>query len=101
MFSGFQEIVLVGLIIVGVIILPRMLKPQPRPPQTPPYRLAQRLKWTFRLAIVLSILWPAAWAMVLAPWRPQNRIAFVLAGLAPVVVGWCIRWIIAGTKANR
>jgi hypothetical protein len=101
MFSGFQEILLIGLIIMGILILPRMVKPQPPPPKTSVCRAAPRLTWTFRLAFVLTILWPACWALYFAPWRAPHRVSFAVIGIGPVVVGWCLKWILAGMKNKR
>ena len=98
MFSGFQEILLIGLILAGLFVLPRMATPRPRPARL--RRPAKKLPWTFRLAIVLSFLWPAAWALYLNPWQ-KEMILFAVVGLAPVVVGWSVRWIIAGRKDRR
>jgi hypothetical protein len=102
MFSGVQEILLIGLLIVGVLILPRMMKPQPPPPKISPYRHDLGLTWTFRLAIVLSILWPTGWTLYFKPWHQQNGVVpFILVGMGPVVVGWCIKWVLAGMKNKR
>jgi hypothetical protein len=100
MFSGFQEILLIGLIIVGIIILPRMIKPQPPPPKMAPFRPGPRLSWTFRLAVVLSILWPVCWALYLKPWQ-RDGVSFAVVGIGPVVVGWSIKWVLAGMKNKR
>lgn len=102
MFSGFQEILLIGLIIVGILVLPRMIKPQQAPPQIASYRPTSRLTWTFRLAIVLSILWPAGWTLYFKPWHQQSSVVpLILVGIGPVVVGWCIKWVLAGMKNKR
>jgi hypothetical protein len=99
MFSGFQELLLIGLIIVGILILPRMIKPQqPAPRKITPRRSGPELVWTLRLFIVLSILWPLCWALYFKPWHQHNRIPFIIVGTAPVIVGWCIKWILAGMK---
>jgi hypothetical protein len=100
MFSGIQEILLIVVILLGIFLLPRMLKPQPPPRETIRRRPIPRLSWTLRLAIVVSILWVAAWTIHLKPWR-QDVTPFVLVGLGPVVVGWSLRWVLAGLKNKR
>ena len=101
MFSGVQEILLIGLIILGILILPRMIKPQPPPPKITPGRTASRLSGSFRLAIVVSILWPVCWSLYFEPWQQKNWNVFVLVGMGPVFVGWCIKWILAGMTNKR
>lgn len=101
MFSGVQEIILIGLIIAGIIILPRMIKPQSPSPKIAPARPGSRLSGMLRLAIVVSILWPVSWALYLKPWQQPVPIVFVVVGIGPVVVGWCARWILAGMKSKR
>jgi len=98
MFSGFQELLLIGLIIVVILVLPRMIKPQESAPRITPRRPAPGLIWTLRLAIVLSILWPSCWALYFKPWHQQNIVPFALVGAGPVIIGWCIKWILAGMK---
>jgi hypothetical protein len=100
MFSGIQEILLIMLIILGIIIIPRMMKPRPDPPKIVFQRSSLRLSWTLRLAIVLSILWPAAWAFYFRPWK-QDLSSFVALGLGPVVIGWSLKWVLAGMKNKR
>ena len=101
MFSGIQEILLIGLIILGILILPRMIKPQPPPPKPVPGRTARRLTWRLRLGVVLSILWPSCWALYSRPWQPGQGAVFAVLGIGPVVVGWSIKWILAGMKNKR
>ena len=97
MFSGFQEILLIGLIIVGIFILPRMIKPQPPPKKMTLRRPRPRLTRSLRLAVVISILWPVCWALTIKPWQ-QNGVLFAVVGLGPVVIGWSVKWILAGMK---
>lgn len=100
MFSGFQEILLIMVIIAGIVILPRMIKPQPPPPTRTSHRSAPRLTRTLRLAVVLSILWPGCWALYCKPWQ-QEGVFFAVVGLGPVVIGWSIKWVLAGMRNKR
>lgn len=100
MFSGIQEILLIALIVLGIFLIPRMVKPRPAPPKIIFQRPDLRLSWTLRLAIVLSILWPAAWAFYFRPWQ-QDLASFVALGLGPVAVGWSLKWVLAGLKNKR
>ncbi len=97
MFSGIQELLLIVLILLGIFLVPRMLKPLPAPRKPMLRHPVPRFSWSLRLAIILSILWPAAWALYFQPWQ-RNGIAFVVLGIGPVAVGWSLKWVIAGMK---
>ena len=100
MFSGIQEILLILLIISGIFLVPRMMNPRPAPQKVVLRRPALKFSWTLRLAIILSFLWPAACALYFKPWQ-QNVIPFVTLGIGPVVVGWSLKWVLAGMKNKR
>lgn len=100
MSSGIQELLLIVVIALGIFLIPRMMKPHP--PPTPAKRRAQAssIPWAMRLAIVLSILWPAVWALHIKPWA-RDLTAFLAWGIGPVIVGWSIKWVLAGFKNKR
>jgi hypothetical protein len=100
MFSGIQEILIVALIISGLFLVPRIRKPQAGPSRIIFQRPDRTLSWTLRLAIVLSVLWPVAWALFFKPWQ-HNGVVFATVGIGPVVVGWSLRWVLAGLKNRR
>lgn len=100
MFSGIQEILLIALIVLGILIVPRMIKPRPNAPKIVRHRPVRKLSWGLRLAVVLSILWPAMCALYLRPWQ-QDMIAFAVMGIGPVAIGWSLKWVLAGIKHRR
>jgi hypothetical protein len=100
MFSGIQEILVIVLIISGVFLVPRMMNPRPAPQKVVLRRAPLRLSWRFRLAIILSVLWPLACALFFKPWH-QGLVPFATLGIGPVVVGWSLRWVLAGMKSRR
>jgi hypothetical protein len=100
MFSGVQEVLLIVLIVSGLFLLPRLMKPRPAPPSTNLRRPAVRVTWPLRLAIVLSILWPTAWAFHLKPWQ-DTLIPFAVIGMGPVIVGWALSWVVAGMRNKQ
>lgn len=100
MFSGIQEILLIILIVSGIFLLPRMMKSRPAAPKVTVRRPSLKLSWTLRLAIILSILWPVACALYFKPWQ-HDAISFAAIGIGPVVVGWSVRWVLAGMKNKR
>jgi len=102
MFSGFQEILLIGLFVLGIVFLPRLLGrrqiPSKNAPENP--RLRLRLTGFLRLAIFVSITWLLATAVYLEPWdHPGQQYVFVGAG--PVSVFWGLYWIISGFRKYR
>jgi hypothetical protein len=100
MFSGIQEILLILLIISGIFLVPRMMNPRPAPQKVVLRPPALKFSWTLRLALILSFLWPVACALYFKPWQ-QNVIPFVTLGIGPVVVGWSLKWVLAGMKNKR
>ena len=100
MFSGIQELLLIVLIVLGIFLVPRMMKPLPAPRKAMLRHPVLRFTRTLRLAIILSVLWPVACALYFKPWL-QNVIPFVTLGIGPVVVGWSLKWVLAGMKNKR
>jgi hypothetical protein len=100
MFSGIQEILIILLIISGIFLLPRMMNPRQVPQKVVLRRAPLMLSWTLRLAIILTILWPVAWALYFKPWQ-QDLVPFATVGLGPVLIGWGLKWVLAGMKNKR
>jgi hypothetical protein len=100
MFSGIQEILIIVLIIAGIFLVPRMMNPRPAPQKVVLRRDPLKLSWTLRLAVILSFLWPVACGLYFKPWQ-QNLILFATLGIGPVVVGWSLKWVLAGMKNKR
>ncbi len=92
--SGFQEILLVVVILLGILFVPRML--QRRDTQTSP-RLAVVISRSMRVAIAASVIYPAVAAAFLQPWQ-KDWILFLYAGLGPVLLGWLLYWVFTGRK---
>jgi hypothetical protein len=94
--SGFQEILVIVLILLGVLYLPR----RGRREGGGGMRRADRsltMSGRFRLAIVVSVLWPVAIAFYLKPWE-GDPLLFAAAGLLPVAAGWAAAWVIKGYR---
>jgi hypothetical protein len=96
MFSGIQEILVLVIIILGILFLPRVLNRgrENRPAaSSPAFPLSGRL----RLALTVSIIWPALIAAYLQPWK-QDLITYLYVGPGPVVLLWLVYWVITGFK---
>ena len=99
--SGLTEILLILVIIVVLFFLPRMAsRSAPAARKAAPRPLVKRLSGRLRLAVLASVVWPAAAALWLQPWK-SDHLLFVGIGAAPVIVGWGAYWVIAGFKQYR
>ena len=94
MFSGIQEILVLVAIILGILFLPRILSRGQEKQAVAPQSAAV-LSGKTRLAIAASVLWPAAMAAFMQPWK-DDLFPFLYIGLGPVAVGWIIFWVYTG-----
>jgi len=92
--TGVSEILVLILLISCILILPRMFKPQPA---ADPKEKIARLPRKKRAAIVASILYPVAVALVIKPWDGPVLKAAVI-GLVPVVLAWAVYWVVAAPR---
>ena len=92
---GFQEMLFVAAIVLGIIFVPALLnkrRPQPRA-----VRPRTVLSGKMRMALSLSVLYPAIAAAFLQPWR-KDPVLFYYIGIGPVALGWVLRWVLAGFR---
>lgn len=97
--SGFQEILVILLILLGVLYLPRRGVRE----GAGNMRRARRpltMSGRVRLAIALSVLWPAALVFYLRPWE-GDPLPFLGFGLLPVAAGWAAAWVVTGYRRYR
>lgn len=92
--SGFQEILLVAVILLGILFVPRML---PRKGAQTTARPAIVISRNLRVAIAASVIYPIVAAAFLQPWR-KDLILFLYAGLGPVSLGWLLYWVFTGRR---
>ena len=93
---GIQEIFILVIIILAIVLVPRMMG---RRQETVPVKAAPALSGRMRLAIAVSLLWPAVMAAVLQPWR-QDPLIFFYLGLGPVVLSWLVFWVRVGFRGK-
>ncbi|MEJ2037487.1 MAG: hypothetical protein P8X55_00950 [Desulfosarcinaceae bacterium] len=100
--SGFQEILVIVLIVLAIFFVPRMRQaPQRRKPQAKPRSARPFFRGRTRLAIFLSLLWLGLVAAHFQPWR-SGLLSFLYFGAGPVALGWGIAWVLKGFgKAGR
>jgi hypothetical protein len=99
MFTGIQEILVLVAIIVGILFLPRILnRGQAKEPAEngPQFVLSGKM----RLALGASIVWPAAAAAYMQPWK-NDLYTYLYIGLGPVVLVWIIFWIYTGFRSRE
>ena len=102
MFAGIQEILVLIIVILAIFLVPRLLSrdkasetPEPSVP-----RMLSALTGSLRLALIGSLVWPLLAAGYYEPWK-TGLIPFIYVGLGPVILGWSIRWVIAGFLRNK
>ena len=94
MFSGIQEILVLVAIILGILFLPRILnRGQEKKPAA--FKPAVVISGKMRMAIAASVLWPAAMAAFMQPWK-DDLFPFVYIAPGPVVLCWIIFWVYTG-----
>jgi len=99
MFSGIQEILVLVAIILGIVFLPRILN-RGQEKKSAASKPAVVLSGKMRLAIAASVLWPAAMAASIQPWK-EDLFPFLYIGLGPVAVIWIIYWVFTGFRRNK
>lgn len=102
---GFQELLVIALIVAIIFFLPRMTSPDRRRPAPPRRRRVLprvTLSGRIRLALVGSVFWAVAWALIDTPWQSDWR-PFVFHGVLPVAMIWAMIWVIRGfnRRENR
>ena len=94
MLTGIQEILVLVAIILGILFLPRILnRGQEKRPAV--FKPAVVLSGKMRMAIAASVLWPAAMAAFMQPWK-NDPFPFLYIGSGPVALCWIIFWVYTG-----
>ena len=96
MFTGIQEILVLVAIIVGIIFLPRILN-RGRAKEPAEAEPAFVLTGKMRLALGASIVWPAAVAAYMQPWK-NDLYTYLYIAVGPVVLVWIIYWVFVGFR---
>lgn len=94
--SGVQEILLISAIVLGIFFIPRMI-PGRASGQTAGIEV--KLSGKMRMAIAVSVIYPALAAAYFQPWR-KDPVWFIYIGLGPVALGWLFVWVFRGIR-NR
>lgn len=97
--SGIQEILVLAIILLAILFIPRMRaggRVAPLASQSLPLRMSGKL----RLALVASIVYPAAVAAILQPWK-ADLVRFFYIGIGPVVLIWLLYWVINGFNKKK
>lgn len=92
--AGFQEILIVVLIVLGIFFIPRMISKRPAPFVARP---KPKITGKMRIAIAATLVYPLFPAVYFQPWR-QNVISLALIGMGPVLLGWLVYWVYAGFR---
>jgi hypothetical protein len=92
-----QELLVLAVIALAIFYLPRVMvrRPAPEPALRRPSLTGRR-----RLAILFTLFWIAASAMVLKPWE-KDPLTFVYLGLGPTAALWGAFWVWLGYRKHR
>jgi hypothetical protein len=102
MFSGLQELLLIGLIIACLFLLPRMMQRgrQDAAGTSAAVRRGLQIPRSLRLAVVLSAIWLMMSIAYFQPWRAYTS-RFLYVGIVPIAAAWGIIWIAHGRRNRR
>ncbi len=92
--SGFQEILIIALILLAILYLPRRTRDARSIRRIRPQK---DLSPGIRMALVASLIWPMVSAWFLRPWE-EDPIRFLYLGLVPVALGWAFWWVASGYR---
>jgi hypothetical protein len=96
MFSGIQEILVLVIIVLGILFLPRILN-RGQDSRSAVLKPAVVISGKMRLALSASLLWPAAMAAFMQPWK-KDLFLFLYIGLGPVAIIWMVYWVLTGFR---
>lgn len=101
--SGFQEILLIAVILLAIFFIPRMTAKQSGglPMRSVQRRLPGIPKGKLRLALVVSLLWLSGCLVLWEPWHGSGLRSFLIWGVGPVVLFWSARWVWEGFRKRR
>ena len=88
---GLQEILIVIAIILAILFFPRIMNRSPARPAWTGVRISAKM----RIALVLSLIYPALAAAYFQPWH-TDPVLFYYAGAGPVISGWLFFWVLSG-----
>ena len=96
--SGVTEIFLLVAIILGILIIPRTLR---RPREEDIHQVNQGIRLTgwHRLAIIVSVIWLALFALFLKPWH-SDWLIYISVAVCPVALVWGGYWIFSGYRGR-
>ena len=92
---GLQEILIIIAIILAILFVPRIMSK----PTTRPAGNGIRISAIMRIALVLSLIYPALVAAYFQPWH-TDPVQFYYAGAGPVITGWLFFWVLSGFKKH-
>ncbi len=95
---GFQELLIIVLIIAAALFLSRM-KAAKQPAPRVVFRRRFRFSGKLRLAVAASVIFLLLSAAYFQPWR-KDPVDFAFLGIAPVALAWILYWVYCGFK-NR
>ncbi len=93
---GFQEILVLLIIISAIFFLPRIIGSTKKTEQKKTINISPQI----RIMVVFSILWPFILSFFLKPWN-NNVTEYLIYAFFPVLLIWSLIWIIDGFKKRK
>lgn len=102
MISGIQEVLLIVVILLAILFIPRMMAPKRRVAPKTAFQMRRlvNLSVRWRLALAVTFLWLLGGTLYFRPWQAGSE-QFLFFGVGPVIIGWCVAWVIAGYLSHR
>ena len=91
-----NEILVIIAIALAIFMLPRLTGKRIEKGGRQTGVISRMTGWV-RLAVMASILWPAAMVFFLKPWN-GNWPMFLYVGIGPVVLSWGVFWVLSGFR---
>jgi hypothetical protein len=99
--SGFQELLLILIILLAIFFIPRITARNTDQPRKPPVvrHPPRYLGALLRLAILVSLTWFLGSLLYLRPWEGP-WVAFGAIGALPLLVAWGGYWVFVGYQSQ-
>jgi len=94
-----NEILVIIAIALAIFMLPRLTGKRIEKGGRQSGVISKMTGWV-RLAVMVSILWPAVMVFFLKPWN-GNWPMFLYVGIGPVVLSWGVFWVLSGFRKGR
>ncbi len=97
--ASITEILTLVVIIIAILIVPKMFRQETKTKSKKKMSINSLSVFT-RFGIVISILIPIISALFFQPWK-KDLVLFILTGIIPLIAGWGVFWMFAGSNKAK